>query len=230
MSPQSTLTLIKVLFAGIGLAMLAGALAMVISTRDFIARAASADGEVIDLRGSKTLAPVVRFTDADGRTREFVSSVSSSPPSYDIGEKVVVLYDRGAPQDAKIKGWSDLWFGPTILGGMGSVFASIGIGMWLAGRMRARKEFDLRHNGRVVQAAFRRVEQNTSLAVNNRHPWRLVCQWQDPATGQEHEFLSDNLWYDPTDFILAETLDVFVDKRNPKRYCVDLSFLPEAAG
>jgi hypothetical protein len=230
MSADATLRLFRYLFGGLGFAMLAGAALMVVHTRQFVAQAVRADGEVIDLVGSKTRAPVVRFTDGAGRTVEFRSSVSSSPPAFDIGEKVVVLYDAAAPAEAKIESWSDLWFGPTILGGLGTVFASVGVGLWLAPLLRARKEFDLRHNGRAVQAAFRRVELNTSLRVNNRNPWRLVCEWQDPATGEVHEFVSRNLWYDPTDLILAETLDVFVDKGNPRRYFVDVSFLPEAAG
>jgi hypothetical protein len=41
-------------------------------------------------------------------------------------------------------------------------------------------------------------------------------------------FKSANIWFDPTAFVKRDTLDVLVDMDNPKRYQVDISFLPQA--
>ena len=51
-----------------------------------------------------TYAPVVQFKTAEGQSVEFVSSYSSSPPSYDVGEPVIVVYPPEKPKDAIIKG------------------------------------------------------------------------------------------------------------------------------
>ena len=40
----------------------------------------------------------------DGRTVTFESNNSSSPPAYDIGEKVTVIYPTDKPEKAIIKG------------------------------------------------------------------------------------------------------------------------------
>jgi hypothetical protein len=48
--------------------------------------------------------PNVRFEIPGGRTISFESTYSSSPPAYEIGEQVEVIYPLDAPQDAEIKG------------------------------------------------------------------------------------------------------------------------------
>ena len=84
-------------------------------------------------------------------------------------------------------------------------------------------------NGRHVQANFERVELNTSLRVNGACPYRIVCQWLNPATNQVHVFKSHNLWFDPTDYISGKTLEVIIDPNSYKRYVVETSFLPKLA-
>lgn len=68
---------------------------------------------------------------------------------------------------------------------------------------------------------------DTSIKVNNRSPWALTAQWQHPTTGDIHTFQSAAIWFDPTDHVNRETLDVLVDADNPTRYRVDISFLPK---
>ena len=70
---------------------------------------AQAQGEVIGLSDicddeGCTYAPVVRFQVPGGSTVTFESNNSSSPPAYDIGEKVTVLYPTDKPGKAIIKG------------------------------------------------------------------------------------------------------------------------------
>lgn len=231
---MKTITIIKYVFLLVGLGMLAGSVALLQHTRAFIARAARADGVVTELvarhsNDSDTWAPVVRFTPGGGEPVEFTSSSSSNPPSYHRGENVVVLYDPAQPQRARIDGFFSLWGAPLILGVLGTVFSGIGSGIMLFGRVSRRRDEELMLNGRPIQAEFQAVEQNTSLTVNGRHPWRVTAQWQDPATTMVHVFHSHNLWYDPTGYIDRKQIMVFVDTANPKKYHVDLSFLPKLA-
>lgn len=218
-----------------GGAMLIGALLLAQSTRSFIARAQHAAGAVVELvprhsDNSTTYAPAVRFTTADGREVRFVSSTSSNPPAYSAGEPVEVLYLPGEPERARINGFFSLWGGPVILGGIGAVFLAIGLAVQLAGVMGRRKEQDLLLHGTPVMADFQSVDRNTQLEVNGRHPYRVMAQWRNPATGKVHVFHSDNLWYDPTQYLDRRQLTVYVDTVNPKRYHMDVSFLPELAG
>ena len=71
------------------------------------------------------------------------------------------------------------------------------------------------------------MSQDTSLAVNNRHPWVVNCEWQHPVTGDTHKFCSDHRWYDPSGVIARESIDVIVNADDPKVYEVDIAFLPK---
>lgn len=229
---MKTIAILKYAFAAIGIAMLGGALFWIQQTRSFLSEAAVAQGTVVDLvrsGGDSTYRPVVRFQAADGKAIEFTSGAGSSPPAYSKGEKVEVLYRPAAPQDAAIKGFISLWLGPTILGGLGAAFLAIGASMIAVVRIKAQQAAYLRAQGMPIQTKFQGVELNTSLHVNGVSPFRVVTQWRNPATSELHVFRSENLWFDPSDHIKTEHITVFVDPADPKKYAVDLSFLPKLA-
>ena len=81
--------------------------------------------------------PVVEFTAADGKSRTFTSSSGSNPPSYDVGERVEVLYRADSPEDAQINGFASLWLLPLVFGGLGLLAAGIGTGVAVAMRRRS---------------------------------------------------------------------------------------------
>lgn len=101
--------------------------------------------------------------------------------------------------------------------------------MALVGRLKIRKIKHLRQQGQVVQANYQSVNVNHSFSINGRHPYLIVCQWLNPTTGVLHRLESDNIWFDPTPYISSDKIKVFVDRKNPGKYHVDLSFLPESA-
>ncbi len=235
------LLLVQRLFLGLGVLGLVGAAFWANHTRSFLAHASHATGTVVNLVGRSsgqsgsgqgrqaTWAPEVQFVSPDGRVHTFVSSTSSSPPAYDRGESVDVLFEASNPDGAKINGFISLWGGPLIITIMCSIFAAIGAVMLLVRRMGERKKSQLLVNGRPVQADIQSAQQNTRITVNGRHPYQLVCQWQDPITSRLHVFTSENIWFDPSKFIERDTATVYLDRRNPKRFYVDISFLPKLA-
>jgi hypothetical protein len=228
------LVILKAVFTTVGLGLLAGAAYWVVSTRAFVARAEVATGTVVDLArstssDSTTYRPVVQFRTRAGEPIEFESSTGSNPPSYQKGEQVEVLYLPGEPSRARIRGLFSLWGGPMILGSLGVVFFGVGGGMVFASVLSKRRAIDLRQHGTPIQAVFQRVQLNGQLSVNGRNPFQVVCQWHNPATGKIHVFTSQNLWYDPSDYIQDRNLTVYLDQDHPSRYLVDLSFLPELA-
>ncbi len=72
-----------------------------------------APGVVVDLQekydsDGSTYAPVVQFQTAEGQSVQFLSTYSSSPPDYDVGEPVIVVYVPEQPEKAVIKGEGQL--------------------------------------------------------------------------------------------------------------------------
>ena len=235
---MEALNIIKYIFTIIGLGMLVGTFFIYKSTADFLETAVTVKGTVVDLRQSRSVnsssnsvmyTPVVRFTDKQGKVIEFTSSTSSNPPSYSTGEIVEVLYAPEISENATIKGFFSLWLGSLILGGIGSVFAIVGLGFFVYDIQKKRKLDYLKLHGTKIDTEFQNVDINNSLEVNGRNPFIITTQWQDPATSKLHIFESDNIWFDPTSFIKSDTIKVLIDRKNLKKYSVDLSFLPEVA-
>jgi hypothetical protein len=231
--------IVKFIMLIVGVAMLAGAVYLYSNTRSFLAGAVHAQGTVVDLRRTESLDshsnrsvsyyPVVQYAEAGGRKIEFTSDSGSNPPAYSRGDQVEVLYHPDAPEKARINGFMSLWFGTLIVGGLGVVFTAVGTAMVVVPIRRRRLESFLKSNGVPVEATFESVEQNTSMKVNGQSPWRVLAQWLDPATSQVHVFKSDNLWFDPSAYIKDRKINVFIDRADPKKYYVDLSFLPKLA-
>jgi len=227
------------LFAAIGFGLLAGGFFWYQSVAEFIEEATVARGEVIDLvrsssssssgSSSYTYRPVVTFKDQNGQLVEFVSSSGSNPPSYSRGEQVDVFYRPEDPQNAKIDGFFSLWGGPMVLGLVGGVFALFGVGFTVPAIVKKRRNTRLRKQGTPVQTKLQGVEKNTSVRIKGRSPYRVVTQWQDPRTREIHVFTSEDLWFNPTDFLTGKEILVFIEPDKPQRHYMDLSFLPKMA-
>jgi len=225
------------IFTAIGLGLLIGGVFAFQHTRRFLATAISVPGVVTEnvwqeRRSSNNsihgdFYPRIRFRTADGQEISFITNSGSNPPSYHVNEQVTILYDPQQPYHAYIQSFVDLWLLPTILCGLGIFFCSFGVVAAVWKVLSARKNAWLHQNGRRIQAEFTQVELNTSLRVNGTSPYRLVCQWLDPATNKMHVFHSANIWFDPTNYIPGKTLDVLLDPENPHRYLVETSFLPD---
>jgi hypothetical protein len=231
---MKTINIAKYVTTAVGIGLLTGAFFLYQDTTAFLGEAARAEGTVVDLIESRssdstTYRPVVNFTATSGRTIGFASSSGSNPPSYDRGDKVDVFYLPADPENARIDGFFSLWGGATILAGLGSAFLIVGAGLMLVPMLKRRRDEYLRQHGTRIETVFQRVELNKALSVNGRHPFRILTQWQNPSTSKVHVFESSNLWYDPTDHIKSDSIAVYIEKNNPKKYVVDLSFLPDLA-
>lgn len=228
---MKTIAIIKYVFITIGALMLAGAFYFYQDRQAFLKKAETVQGTVVELiskrsDNSTTYAPVVSFTTKAGNKIEFTSSVSSNPPSYSEGESVEVLYDPEEPKDASINGFASLWIGPLIFGILGTVFFLIGFGIILFGILKQRKTQYLRDNGKRIETKFVQVHLNYGMAVNGRNPFQISSQWLNPQTNEMYVFESDNIWFDPTEFIKGDIIKVMIDPSNPKKYYMDISFLP----
>lgn len=231
---MKTFNTLRVIFALVGVGMLVGAFFSFQSTSTFLETATAKPGVVTDLirsRSSDSNAyyPLVRFEDEKGRLTEFLSSSGSNPPSYSRGETVRVLFMPGNAESARIDGFFSLWGVTLIVGGLGGVFFMVGAGMFVVPAVRNSGASKLRKTGQRVQGMFQGVEKNQRIVMNGKSPYQIVCQWQNPVTSDVHVFRSRNLWFDPSDHIQSESIPVYINPTNPKRYWVDTSFLPKMA-
>ncbi|MBK5971170.1 MULTISPECIES: DUF3592 domain-containing protein [Thiorhodovibrio] len=230
---------ISILFALIGLVLLAIAAFAYDRTTGFIDTALSTTGTVVELTrssqsgsssgGGSTYRPVVRFQDRQGTTIEFVASVGSNPPSHRPGETVEVLYPPDDPHKATLRSVLQLWFTEILLGGLGSLFLLIGLGFSLPLVLSRRRRARLHHTGKPVQTTVTDVHQDSRFSARGRHAYRITTQWQNPRTGKVHVFTSEPVWFDPTDYLNRSHVTVLIDPERPNRYAMDLSFLPEPA-
>ena len=228
---MKTLSIIKYVFLTVGAAVLAGAFYLYQDKQEFLKRAHTVQGTVVDLipkrsDNSTTYAPVVSFKTKKGEEITYTSSVSSNPPSYNEGETVEILYDPSDPKDASINGFASLWLGPLILGIFGTVFFLIGFFIILFHKLKQKKKVYLLSNGKRISTKFDHIELS-NYKVNGRSPFLIYSQWLNTNTNELHLFKSDDIWFDPTDFIGTEPIKVMIDPVNPKKYYMDISFLPK---
>jgi hypothetical protein len=222
--------LFTLVFGLIGVGLLAGALYALSSTISFRSNSKRAEGVVVDLDWrSGSASPVVEWKDPKGGVHRISGGVSSKPPAYSKGEKVDVRYDAANPDHARIDGFLENWFVAMILGILGAVFGGVGAGFGIYGWVQKKNRDWLRVNGLRIQAKFTGVDINTSLRVNGRSPWVLTSQWQDPKSGMVYAFRSESIWFDPSPYVKADTLDVLINAAKPSMYWIDIAFLPKQA-
>src|SRR5262249_49877726 len=131
--PTALLFILPALFSLAGLGMLAPAIWIGYQSWGFLQVAIAAPGTVTALEWSNDsdsngARPVGRY-EVRGEPYQITGNVWASPPPYNVGDPVRVLYPPGAPKAARLESWFDFWFLPAFLGGMGLVFALVGIGV-----------------------------------------------------------------------------------------------------
>ena len=125
------------IFTGVAILMLLIATISSVSNIRKINREESAPGRVTDVKMERSYVneedrvveeyyyPVVEFVASDGRRRNIQMSEGSTPPSYEVGDEVVVLYEPDHPIEARIKSISStigMWILPGITGILGIGF------------------------------------------------------------------------------------------------------------
>jgi len=227
---MTSMPLLQKILLIIATVMISLAFYMASNTFDYINHSTRSVGKVVDFKDvyssrSMTYAPIIEYQLPSGNTAHFVSSTSSYPPAYDIGDPVNILYSNKQPQDASINGFFSLWIGEIIVGGLGVLFLIIGVFGNVLAFFRQRKQASLTLYGDRIDTKIQGVERNLSLRVNGRHPYQIVTQGINTRTSQKQTFKSQNLWRDPSTYLDERWITVYVDKKHPKRYFMDISFL-----
>lgn len=181
-------------------------------------------GSYRDLDGQRENSVYVEYT-VDGRVYE--SALNGYSSNFYEGKEIEIYYDINNPSKIGVKS-IDLVF--LIFPGIGSIFLVIGgVGIIIKGRRKALEK-KLMSYGDKVFAKIIDVCNNTRYTVNGRHPYVIICQWNNEIDGKEYIFKSGNLWFDPTFAIEQkniDTLPVYIDMKNKKKYVIDTSILAD---
>lgn len=217
------------IFALIGTGCGIGAAVTWLNSVDLSNTGVQTTGIVTDLiRSSKgsTQAPVVEFQLENGTKHTYTSNVFSSPPAYDLGERIALWYDPADP-DVVVMDGLDRWFAPLFLGVFFLIFGGIGYGGLIYQVLKKRDINWLKQNGTAVEAMLTGVDRDYSFKVNGVSPFVIQGQWLDRTTNKMYTFKSENIWYDPSEYVRGQTLRVLIDPAKPGLYYMDVSFLPE---
>lgn len=129
-----------IIFSAVALVFLTIGIVCFLNARAFLKSSVITEGEVVDIMTSRSKDydgnystvkyPVVRFTESEGKTVEFQTSVSSNHAII-YGEKVKVRYIPSDPKNAELDTWIDIWFPTLIVSIFFVIFGFLGIGMCL---------------------------------------------------------------------------------------------------
>lgn len=158
--------------------------------------------------------------DVDGE--EHITEIGTYMSSYRVGKIIKIYYDNDNP-DRVVVGAD---YGISIfICAFGFIFIAVG-SLSLIKEHRAYKRY--LNNSRTVYATYTKVGINGNYSVNGHNPYVVLCEWTDPVDGKVYDFVSPNLWFDPTDLIACRNITSFpvqIDSEDPSYYKVDISSL-----
>lgn len=226
--------LFAAIFGGVGLLFAVIGFTFLYNNYIFVSTARNTQGIVVSIerhtgsKGSSTYHPVVKFYPENLEEFTFTSEIGSNPAPYKVNQQLNVKYDPENPSNAKIDSFSELWMLPGIFTTIGTVFFLIAVATVL-GQINANKQkIWLLKNGSPIDTKFVTTFYG-NIKVNGQSSIQIKTQWLNPKDNLLYEFNSENLWFDPTDFIKDNTIKVYIDPNNPKKYYMDISFLPQKA-
>jgi len=223
---------------------------VLVDTLIFRASAIHAEGEVTRIDWTEARAneasiahTVVQIRDGE-RAVEIRSGVGSSSPTHAVGEKVVVLYPPGKPQEGRIDSFVENYLGLILSGVFGPALLVVGGMLFFRGLRQdiaeAREVLSQLDNvvlnrhqralteGTAVQAKVALVRPDEAVTVDGRHPWVIVAEHWDEAIGRKLTFASEPIWFDPKQYYtVGSDVKVCYLPEDPSVYAVVLDRIPD---
>ncbi len=120
------------IFGGIGFVLLAIAGLLFLREQSFLNKAEHVMGTVTDLDrsesdGDTSYCPVIDFSTTDGQNVRYHASICSSPPAFDVGDSVKIIYDPSNPKNVQMENFWDEYVAPFVLGVVGLPLFGFGL-------------------------------------------------------------------------------------------------------
>lgn len=129
------------------------------------------------------------------------------------------------PEDYYDVRTSTLLYLPAIIFGVVAIpFLVVSIILIVVMVSRNKRFSRIYEEGKRITAEVTGGRINRNYSVNNRHPWRMECRYEDTFTGEEHVFKSGNVWFDPNQYI-GRPISVYILDGNFSNYYIDVDSL-----
>ena len=129
------------------------------------------------------------------------------------------------PEDYYDVRTSTLLYLPAIIFGVVAIpFLVVSIILIVVMVSRNKRFSRIYEEGKRITAEVTGGRINRNYSVNNRHPGRLECRYEDTFTGEEHVFKSGNVWFDPNQYI-GRPISVYILDGNFSNYYIDVDSL-----
>lgn len=226
------LKLVLPIFIVVGIALLIGSIFLWKSSLEFTSNGIKTTGTIIDLDvgdsdGGRAFYPIIVFnTLEDNSAVMFRSSYGSSSFSNDIGNSIDIIYPKDNPKSAVINSAFGLYGSGIFISGFGVLFLLAGIIPLIIMKISKNKGTRLIREGSPITIKISEVIINDSISVNGSNPFQIIADKLDKATNSITRYKSKNIFFDPTPYLTDENVTVYIDKNNPKKYYMDISFLP----
>lgn len=129
------------------------------------------------------------------------------------------------PEDYYDVRTSTLLYLPAIIFGVVAIpFLVVSIILIVVMVSRNKRFSRIYEEGKRITAEVTGGRINRNYSVNNRHPWRMECRYEDTFSGEEHVFKSGNVWFDPNQYI-GRPISVYILDGNFSNYYIDVDSL-----
>ena len=175
-----------------------------------------------DSTGDEEHEVYVSYTVGGRRNRAKLNGYSSS---FYEGKEIDIYYDKDNPNNIGVKSLDKLF-----LIFLGIIFVIIGVSGIVIKIKNDIKEKSLKENGELIYADYIETALNTLYEVNGRHPYNIICEWNNPLDGKRYVFKSRNIWKDPESTIEERNIKqfpVYINRDNMKKYAIDIEVLTE---
>jgi len=170
--------------------------------------------------------PKFRFRSANGTEVLWESHSCSSPAAWAQGERAQVFYYRSHPSYCVVNTFAQQWLRAITLGGAAIIPLPVGALPMATRRRRTKLRQRMKAYGQGIDTEFVGPSYNTHTSVGDQHPYRIMSRWTDPQSGRQYQFRSIDLWIEPSVWLPRDGIPVRIDPKNPKRYEMDLNFIP----
>lgn len=161
--------------------------------------------------------------EVEGEKKESYANGFSS--TWHEGDKIDIYYNPDKPEFIRVKYFDALYL---IMPSVGLIFAIIGITGLSVIAHKNKIEKNLKENGERVYATYVETIVNYNYRINYRHPYIIICEWNNSADGKKYIFKSNNIWFNPENILREKNIQqftVYIDRDNMKHYVVDTDFL-----
>lgn len=222
---EKILLSVQTVFLIVGVCMFIWGVCWLISTFQFRATAVKVPGEITrmdsayDDDGKEHFSVFVSY-EYNGKKYEDIR-INSYSSSMHMGKKMSLYCDPENPGHVEVG--SMLFFPSVFLLIMGAAFALIGGGITIRTMVVSFQRKKINEQGISIYATVEEIIYDTSVAVNGRHPYTIICTYRDDYKDITYRFKSQNLWFDPSPVLPVEsTIEVKVDANDYSKYYVNV--------